>query len=490
MTFRWIHLCIAVLVLAASAVADEPAGRPAANDPLPKTPGHHWLRTRMQMAGRATTLEYIIYLPEGYDKSTRPYPLMLFLHGNGDQGTNLGNAFKWGPGCELERPGNDRFRQSFPLIMLYPQCPPRGQRWDQPAMIAAVHQLLDKTIAGLRVDRTRVYLTGLSMGGTGSWHVALGGPDKFAGIGEFAGVAVRPEEAGSKFKYLAVWGITGDDDIGPTLGNQEMAQAIANAGGTMKITAVPNAGHCVQEPFYASPQWYEWLLARHRLNPAERKAFDAAPAAKPSPIPNAPGHYDLDYQTMVSGRTVQVSYQLTLPKEYKPAGQKWPMVVFMHDQNVFGTEVGGRYVHGVELAMATSKDSAIASLPAVVLSPRCQATSTWEDQTMRQGVHQLVIDLTRQLSIDEHRVAITGEGAGANAAMAMARDFAPTWCAAIPVFTSADATISSDACTLPVAVAGNRQAATRARESLAAQPLFEGYADVRLYQWLLKQAIK
>ena len=134
-------------------------------------------------------LDYLLYLPRNYQSTRLRWPLMLFLHGAGESGTNLAKVKIHGPPKLVET------NQSFPFILVSPQSPGRG--WDPEALNA----LLDEMMSRYRVDKERVYLTGLSMGGYGTWTLAAAHPDKFAAIAPICGGGNPAEQTR---KYLLV----------------------------------------------------------------------------------------------------------------------------------------------------------------------------------------------------------------------------------------------------------------------------------------------
>ncbi|HMO65954.1 MAG TPA: PHB depolymerase family esterase, partial [Verrucomicrobiota bacterium] len=134
---------------------------------------------------RPVALNYLLHLPAGYVAgATRHWPLMLFLHGAGERGTNLARVKVHGP------PKIAETNAAFPFILVSPQCPP-GDRWDPHALLA----LLDSVMAKHAVDPERVYVTGLSMGGYGTWALAAAAPERFAAVAPICGggdpIAVR-----------------------------------------------------------------------------------------------------------------------------------------------------------------------------------------------------------------------------------------------------------------------------------------------------------
>ena len=118
------------------------------------------------------TLDYLLYLPPDYDKQDQ-WPLVLFLHGAGERGDDLDLVKKHGPPKLIEA------GKSFPAVVVSPQCP-RDRFW--PVMTMELTALLDDVVAKNKVDVDRVYVTGLSMGGFGTWSLAAYTPDRFAAI--------------------------------------------------------------------------------------------------------------------------------------------------------------------------------------------------------------------------------------------------------------------------------------------------------------------
>src|SRR6185312_8308672 len=121
------------------------------------------------------TLKYLIYQPADYDKQDK-WPLLLFLHGAGERGDDLELVKKHGP-PKLAAEGKD-----FPFIVVSPQCP--KDRWWEPIELVA---LLDDIGSKYKVDADRIYVTGLSMGGFGTWRLAFYAPDRFAAIAPICG---------------------------------------------------------------------------------------------------------------------------------------------------------------------------------------------------------------------------------------------------------------------------------------------------------------
>ena len=246
--------------------------------PLPMKPGHHKLSADIEVLGKVTKMPYLVYLPR--DFAPRPglrWPMLLFLHGAGESGTDLEGIFAHGPDCHVR---NDaKFRNQYPLIGLSPQCA-SGQRWDQPPIVQATLALVERVIQDYPVDPDRVYCTGLSMGGTGTWHMALGAPERFAAIVPISANAVAPEAAGEKLKQVAVWIICGGADGDYTENAQRMFKALEGAKPKPVLTLIPNEGHIVWQRYYSNFQFYVWLLRHRRPAPPVARPSPAGPASR------------------------------------------------------------------------------------------------------------------------------------------------------------------------------------------------------------------
>lgn len=239
-------LCLATSLvwLALSAVASAADDPPAAADAA---------RTLEKSATVEFKLNYLITLPKGYDADQETtWPLMLFLHGAGESGDNLEKVKAHGP-PKLIAAGKD-----LPFIVVSPQSPRFG--WS----VEALKGLLDQVESTYRVDRSRVYLTGLSMGGFGTWALATAYPDHFAAIAPICG-------GGEKFwarriASLPTWVFHGTaDNVVPFQLSKDMVEALQAANAReVKLTAYDGVGHDSWTQTYDNPELYDWLLSHKR----------------------------------------------------------------------------------------------------------------------------------------------------------------------------------------------------------------------------------
>lgn len=198
-------------------------------------------------------MDYLLFLPTDYGKEPqRKWPLMIFLHGAGERGSDVSKVKSHGPPKIVES------KDDFPFILVSPQCP--EHRWWEPA---AVNALIDQIVAEHRVDEDRIYLTGLSMGGYGTWATAAAYPDRFAAILPICGGG-DPETA-ARIRHIPAWVFHGEKDkVVPIERSEVMVDALKKSGSDVKFTRYPDATHDSWTQTYDNPAVYEWLLSHKR----------------------------------------------------------------------------------------------------------------------------------------------------------------------------------------------------------------------------------
>ncbi len=202
---------------------------------------------------KTVSLSYLLYLPKGYGTNkTKRWPLILFLHGSGERGDDLDKVMTNGP-PRLVSEG-----KVMPFIIVSPQAPEHSS-WDPDALNA----LLDEVEHQYAVDQDRVYLTGLSMGGSATWRLAAAHPERFAAIAPICGVG-DPGMA-PRLAHLPTWVFHGaKDDVVPLRESQEMVDALKSVGNEARLTIYPDAGHDSWTPTYDNPALFEWFLSHKR----------------------------------------------------------------------------------------------------------------------------------------------------------------------------------------------------------------------------------
>lgn len=196
-------------------------------------------------------IDFLLYLPKGYEQQQK-WPLVLFLHGAGERGDDLSQVKKHGPPKLIEK-GKD-----FPFIVVSPQCP-KGTWWVTEDVVALMKHIMQIH----NVDKNRVYITGLSMGGRGTWQVAGAMADEVAAIAPICG----PSDVSvvEKIAHLPIWVFHGAKDSVVKISNsEEMVKLLKEKGNEAKFTIYPEANHDSWTETYDNEELYQWLLS-HKL---------------------------------------------------------------------------------------------------------------------------------------------------------------------------------------------------------------------------------
>lgn len=205
---------------------------------------------------------YLLDLPGSYNSDTdKEWPMLLFLHGAGERGDDLRMVAKHGPPRIAPTKKGE-----FPFIVVSPQCP-TGERWDPNQLI----HLVDHVTENYRVDTSRIYVTGLSMGGYGTWALVTNYPEKFAaaapicGGGDPIAILLARREKRDAIASLPIWNFHGArDEVVPPQRSETMVSAITDIGGNIRYTVYPDAGHDSWTARYDNPDLYKWLLSHTR----------------------------------------------------------------------------------------------------------------------------------------------------------------------------------------------------------------------------------
>lgn len=217
---------------------------------------------------------YRLMKPAKIEKGQK-YPLVLFLHGAGERGDDNANQLKYFPAM-MAKP---EYREKYNCYVLAMQCregkqwanKPWGDKNSTPMDSEASEQLqvaiqaLQRAIKEEQVDTDRVYLTGLSMGGYGSWDLAARRPEWFAAVAPICGGG--DERQAERLKSVPIWAVHGDKDGAvPVERSRKMIEAIKAVGGTPKYTEVKDGGHNVWDAAYADPEGLvPWMFAQKRM---------------------------------------------------------------------------------------------------------------------------------------------------------------------------------------------------------------------------------
>ena len=255
----WSLVIIASGVLLAGCSAGQPAptaasveaGKPAR--PLaPKAEGFlfrtHWYDGK--------SYPYIVYVPRGSEQAG-PLPVILFLHGSGESGTDGMKPMVVGLG-----PAIQRNPERWPAIVIFPQKPENRTLW--PAYETPVMEMLGLVLGEFNADRSRIYLTGLSQGGQGTFTLGAKHADVFAALAPVCGFG-DPAEIAPGAKALPTWAFHGlKDDVVPPAKTVAIIEALKAAGASPKLTLYPDANHNSWDAAYGEAELAKWLFAQRR----------------------------------------------------------------------------------------------------------------------------------------------------------------------------------------------------------------------------------
>jgi predicted peptidase len=276
-----VYIC---LLSAAGCVAIFAAAKVCLSKPKPETQPKVEIRTGQTAHKFSAKVDlavhgnYLLFLPETYGKDKKRWPLILYLHGSGERGSDFNRLKKLGLPKKVEQD------PKFPFIVLSPQCP-AGRFWSDIDVTLMVIAMLGEVCKKYQVDKDRIYLTGLSMGGHGTWWLAQQFPNQWAAIAPICGWG-NPYLA-QRLKNIPAQVYHGGKDRNVPIGLAKMmVSTLESAGGQVEMVVYPNEGHVIWERAYADPKLYQWLL-KHKLGqkPArpKKKPQPKRPASAPAP---------------------------------------------------------------------------------------------------------------------------------------------------------------------------------------------------------------
>ena len=227
-----------------------------------------FLDRKVSVAG--TEYKYQVFVPEDWTKNKK-WPVILFLHGAGERSDDGLIQTEVGIGTAIRR-----YRSRFPAVIVMPQCR-KDVWWTESAMADVAIAALAEAQKEFHGDSGRIYLTGLSMGGYGTWYLAGKYPGKFAAIAPICGGILMPDkaraqspddnspytEAAKKIGKTPVWIFHGGDDpVVPVTESRRMNEAMKALGGEVHYTEYPGVGHNSWEKAYAEADFISWMLSK------------------------------------------------------------------------------------------------------------------------------------------------------------------------------------------------------------------------------------
>ena len=221
---------------------------------------------------------YQVYVPRAYALGKKPMPIVLALHGGGEYGRDGLSQTETGLASAIRR-----HAERFPTLVVFPQSPPGGTPGFQGLGARIALQALDNSMAEFNVDASRVYLTGMSMGGNGAWYLAYHNPRRFAAMVvvcgfiqsmrfdvEYPPIAPTDSEnpyavVARKIGHMPVWLFHGDaDPTVPVNESRHMVVALRGEGADVRYTELSGVGHDAWDQAYNDATVIEWLLAQRR----------------------------------------------------------------------------------------------------------------------------------------------------------------------------------------------------------------------------------
>lgn len=207
---------------------------------------------------------YSLYVPPEYTHE-RAWPVILFLHGGGERGADGLLPSEVGIGTAIRR-----HREWFPAIVVIPQCAANDVWWSE-AMMSRALRCVEGVSREYHLDAERLYLTGLSMGGAGTWHLGARATQYFAALVPICGFIELGPSSGleprvaQQLRGVPIWVFHGAlDDRVPATKSREMVAALRAVGGNVQYTEYPEGGHNVWDQAYADPALWRWLFAQRK----------------------------------------------------------------------------------------------------------------------------------------------------------------------------------------------------------------------------------
>jgi predicted peptidase len=210
----------------------------------------------MPIEHRSASLPYL-FSPVS-EEANKPAPLVLFLHGARDRGTDINLLLKWGLPLFVDE------SSPLPYFFAAPQLP-EGQTWvDRESDVIA---LLDNLIASQPIDPSRIVISGFSLGTAGAWHIAASHPGRFAALVAVSGRVPKTLEANqlAALKEIPIQIFQGAKDEKLSIEDtQQIVDTLRGLGGTVDFTVLPEGDHFIADEVYSDPKLQQWLILQSR----------------------------------------------------------------------------------------------------------------------------------------------------------------------------------------------------------------------------------
>ena len=355
-------------------------------------------------------MPYRVYVPEN-PGTGEPYPLVLYLHGAGARGDD--NHAQAKRNSVMQTLLNRENLAKYPCVVLAPQCP-MERWWDEPEITAALMGLLEQVRAAYPVDSARVYITGLSMGGYGTWGMLAAWPDYFAAAVPICGGG-EPNSV-ALFKDVPIWTFHGArDGTVPVQQSRDMVEALEAVGGNVKYTEYPGERHACWEVAYREPDLFPWLFEQFKSE---------APPVDPIDMMTAEKYENLPYRIYVPEDTGEKQY---------------PLVLCLHGSGNRGDDNLAQLGRSSAVHTLLAPDHLV-KYPCIVLAPQCPEGQRWIrgiGQYDLPGNTEALMGLLEQIKanypVDPARIYITGLSMGGFGTWGMLKTYPDYFAAAVPI---------------------------------------------------------
>lgn len=431
--------------------------------------------------------KYVVFIPHDYKKDgDKTYPVILFLHGVGENGTDGWAPTKVGIGPMVQ--ANEK---TFPFIVAFPQS--RSDKLGNANEQKRAAAILDEVLKSYKGDPKRVYVTGLSAGGASTWDMAVAYPDRWAAIAPVCCAGSVPEEA-ARIKHIPCWCFHGaKDQAAPIKLSRMMIKALEAAGGKPRFTIDPEGAHTVEyfDSVYKNQDLYKWLLT------CALPASSAAQGPDGEPV----------WEVFISAKKDRLPYRMLAPAHYDPK-QAYPLVVFLHGAGSRGND-NERQVNEVPDFFKKSgrKDS-----PCFIVAPQCPGKGPlifWTETVGTGLVSALLDDFEKNHRIDPKRIYVTGVSDGGWGTFALLARHPTRFAAGAPLCGGGDVNDAPKYAQVPIWVfhgaKDNVEPVKSSRDLVAAlrkaggNPKYteypnadhniwdRAYGNPKLYEWLFAQ---
>lgn len=196
---------------------------------------------------------YLIYVPDTYKSEENDFPLIIYLHGKSHRGNDLDKLKGYGLPYLISK------GHKYNFIIASPQCPDTTY-WSSVNWFDALYNELTEKY---RIDKDRVFVTGISLGGYGTWQAAMDHPDKIAAIVPMCGGCADSAEI-CRIKDIPVWAFHGTkDEIVKIIETEDLVNRLKACNGKVRFTKIENAGHDITNTF-ENQEIYDWLIKQKK----------------------------------------------------------------------------------------------------------------------------------------------------------------------------------------------------------------------------------